>query len=188
MTRALDALGALGALFPWNGTLGIALHHSRRRTLFKKKNYLKYCTFTIQLIVYSVITVSLHSATKQHLPLSGQAVHGGIDTLIRHTCMHWHSLCITHNAHVLHMEPPSISCAACMQMALRTDNTQEHTPLQQHFFFPLAASFTRPCVAPSNPPPTSPSGRNQWALSSAECDVTWILTVPEGELCKGSRV
>lgn len=95
--------------------------------------------------------MSLHSATKQHLPLSGQAVHDGIDTLIRHTCMHWHSLCITHNAHVLHMEPPSISCVACMQMALSTDNTEEHTPLQQHFFFPccLFHSSLRCSVKPT---------------------------------------
>lgn len=57
-------------------------------------------------------------------------------------------------------------------------NREEHL-YARHFF-----SLIHMSLRCSSPPPTSLSGRNQWALSSAECDVMQIsaVTSPEGEV------
>lgn len=108
--------------------------------------------------------------------------HHGTDIVIRHTCVHMHSLCSTHTAHV-HMHPSS--CIACVYANLHMHADKYHSSrfiCTQHF----SPSFTCHCTAlPINAPPPTPH------LSVWEKPVGFVLSVtscifdvlsPEGEV------
>lgn len=115
------------------------------------------------------------------LPLSWQAGHDGIDIYTLGTRVCSHTLHHPYSARAFG-NPPAVSHVCKYKISAHT-HTYTHIAAANpsaslHFSLsPVLALLWQP-------PPTALSGRNQWALSSAECDVMQIFAVtnPEGEV------
>lgn len=110
----------------------------------------------------------------------------GTDIVIRHTCVHMHSLCSPHAAHV-HMRPSS--CMACVYANLHMHAGKYIAAADLYASQHFSPSFTCHCTAlPITPPipPTPPPHLSVWekpvgfVLSVTSCIVD--VPSPEGEV------